>query len=243
MAKRILVCSWLSLCLTAALAFAQYDVHYSIGLRYQYASWNTNQQYYKTLDDYNNGVLTDFDSEMSHLYGPTASINYQKFGASITYLFGSWEFPKYPYWIWDGFNYDEDEVTETLKRADLVITVSYRVIPRLSVFVGFKSLSLEDEVKYRDYSDFDFTVESNGSGAGGGISGSLPLNRTLHGYATIGYMSLGGDLDTENLILEGGFRMYFGKTPIYGSLGYRYESFDSGDTILSGPALTLAYYH
>jgi hypothetical protein len=118
MVKRILICTGLVLCFTAALAFAQYDVHYSIGLRYQFASWNTNQQYYKSLEDLQNDVLTDFDSEMGNLYGPTASISYQKWGASMTYLIGQWNFPKYPYWFYDPIfqNYDQDEVTETFNR-------------------------------------------------------------------------------------------------------------------------------
>ena len=243
MAKHSIIIGILSIFLIASVAFSQSDVHYSIGLRYQMASWDTDMQYYASLDDLLNDVLTDFDSEMGHLYGPTASISYQKFGFSVTYLMGSWEFPSYPYWYSDYFgNFEEDEVTETFKRSDLIITVSYRVLPRLSVFVGFKNLKLTTEYKFAYNTDWNEEVDATGSGPGGGIAGSMPFSPTLHGYATIGYMDIGGDFETENLIGEGGLRMYFGSSPIFASLGYRYESFDGGDTILHGPILTAAFY-
>jgi len=233
----------MALCFASVLSAAQGTVHYSIGVRYELASWDfKGAYYYKTWDDYLNDVRTEFGSEMGNLFGPTASISYEKFGFSVTYLLGSWKFPKYPYWWSDGFYIYEDEVTETSKRSDLVITASYQIIPRLSVFVGFKNLSLKTEYRFRDNTSFDSDATATGSGAGGGLSGSLPFTLRLHGYATVGYMKLGGDLDTENIIAEGGLRLYFGNAPLFGSLGYRYESFDSGDTILHGPILTVAFY-
>jgi hypothetical protein len=250
MLKRMLICSWLVLCLSAGLTFGQYDVHYSVGIRYQLGMWDfpDTEYYYKTADDFYNDVRTVRKMQTGNLYGPTASISYQKYGFSLTYLTGSWNLPTIrsgaviPIDEYNGFQLYTD-FDQTFKRSDLVVTASYQIIPRLSAFVGYKNLTLKVENKFKDVPDANSEDKSTGSGVGGGLSGSLQLAPKFHGYATLGYMHLGGDLDTENLIAEGGLRLYFGTTPIYGSFGYRYESFDSGDTILSGPVLTVAYYH
>jgi len=245
--KKITIVFLLALCFSA-LTFAQSAIHYSLGLRYELASWDYKDlYYYKSWDDAQNDVKTEFGSEMGHLYGPTASINYQKIGFSVTYLMGSWEFPKFPIWYTDGTYIYEDEVTLTEKRSDLILTVSYQVIPRLSIFLGFKSLTLTDEYEFRDLTDANFDSTVSGSGIGGGLSGSYPFSSMFHGYATLGYLSLGGDYEGwGNLIVEGGIRLYLKNTPIFGALGYRYESFTgsdiTNDAVLHGPILTVSFY-
>jgi hypothetical protein len=240
----MLICSWLVLCLSAGLTFGQYDVHYSVGIRYQLASWD-----YKGIYTHDvNGDSSKLGSKTGNLFGPVLSISTQKISFSITYLLGSWKYDNIDTYIifydpYYGYFYDSDILGLTSKRTDLVITAAYQVIPRLSVFLGYKYLQLKHEFRYLNYPEVNEDVKGSGSGIGAGLSGSLQLAPKFHGYATLGYMHLGGDLDTENLIAEGGLRLYFGTTPIYGSFGYRYESFDSGDTILSGPVLTVAYYH
>jgi hypothetical protein len=244
---RIVFLSALSVLATASLLMGQTsDLHYSLGLRYEMASWDLDAFYYKTLEDYNNGVATEFGSEIGHLYGPTASLNYQKFGFSVTYLMGSWEYPTYPMmWYIDYYSGDTLQIneTETWNRSDLVVTASYRLAPQLSVFVGFKSLTLEDEIEIEVAGIVaDTTTEVSGSGAGWGLAGSIPFTPQLHGYGTVGFMYIGGDLEVENHIWEGGLRLYPQNMPFFGSVGYRYESFNGGGTILHGPILTVAFY-
>jgi hypothetical protein len=248
MVKRFALFTIVSVFLTASVGLAQTDIHYSIGFKYQYASWEYKDIY--TYDE--SGDSSEFGSEMGHLYGPTASIGYEKFGVSISYLMGSWEYEKLTDYIlyYDpgiGFYWVEDEVTLTTDRNDLVLTISYRVVPRVSLFVGYKYLTLKHEVTYQEHSQFDGESEYKGSGYGGGAAGSFPLTPKIQAYGTLGYMTVGGDFDGQNnLIVEGGLRMYFGTSPIFGSLGYRYESFDGSDevndSVLHGPILTIAFY-
>jgi hypothetical protein len=256
MIKKAIFLCLLSILMTVPVVFGQKsNIHFQVGVRYQLASWNyKDATYYKSEDDLLNGVDTEFESEMGNIYGPTISVSYQKFGFSATYMMGAWEYPNqwvkiyhwyssYNQWIWD----DDDEMEYSIKRYDLVMTASYQVMPRLSVFLGFKNLIIKDKSSHGYYTSLDDEDTFTGSGVGGGLSGSYPFSPMFHGYATFGYLSLGGDYEGwGNLILEGGIRLYFKNTPIFAALGYRYESFTGSDTmhdaVLPGPVLTVAFY-
>ncbi len=252
MTKRIVLLTILSLVLTASFCVAQSNVHYSIGFRYQLSSWQLKDiYYYESEEAYDNQDSTELDSDMGHMYGPVVSLSVDKFAFSVNYMMGSWEFEK-QYVDW---GFDDDYVTVKPKRSELILTASYKVLPRLMVFLGFKSLILKEEYEYAGYSEFNDETELKGTGYGGGLSGSVPLTPTLQGYGTLGYMSIGGDFKEYedvtgdpwgNLIFEGGIRLFLENTPIFGALGYRYESFTGSnvmnDAVLHGPILTVAFY-
>ena len=249
MVRTYIILIVLALCLMAPLAFAQQsDVHFAVGLRYQLGSWQVKDIYYYDSEDaLVNGDTTELGSEVGHMYGPMISISYQKFAVSFNYMMGSWEFPKQYLFIWTPLGWDYDFAINTPTRNEMIVTLSYRVAPRIQVFVGYKYLTLKEKFEYDYYTEFDFEIENKGSGFGGGISASAPFSPTIHGYGTLGYMSIGGDFEGwGNLIAEGGIRLYLKNSPLYGAVGYRYEAFSESDTMndaaLHGPILTISYY-
>jgi hypothetical protein len=248
MTKRTIFLVILSLALTASFCLAQGNVHYSLGFRYQLSSWQLKDVYvYETAEAVLSGDSTELGSEMGHMYGPIVSLSVDKFAFSVNYMMGAWEFPKQFTIVWDGSAWDTDDVIVKPKRSELIVTASYKVLPRMMIFLGVKNLIMKEEYEYANYTEYNDEFEAKGTGFGGGVSGSLPLTPNLQGYGTLGYLSLGGDFEGwGNLIFEGGLRLFPRNMPIYGSLGYRYESFTGSDVmndaVLHGPILTVAYY-
>jgi len=244
MLKSTIIASLMALGLLTATAYAQSDLHFSAGLRYQLSSWQVQDvYYYNSQEAAQNYDSTELGSEFGHLYGPIVSLSIQKFSFSVNYMMGSWEFPKQ----FVDLVFDTDDGTLTAKRSELIITASYQIIPRLMLFLGFKNLTLKEEFEFANYPEYNYDTENKGSGYGGGISGSYPFSPAIHGYGTLGYLSIGGDFDGwGNLIFEGGVRLFIKNVPVFGAVGYRYESFTGSgtmnDAVLHGPILTVAFY-
>ena len=243
-------------------ASAQTKVHFAVGAKYWLASWNT------TYVDPITGNTEELDPATGSMIGLTGSLKVEKFGLNVTFFSGSgWEWTEE---IGDFTGYDElgnyyeyygsMSNKEELSRSDLILTVSYNIIPQLSLNAGYKSTAYTD--KFSSSYDYDYDVydpygiyqgtyttagdnseeyDINGSGPGGGIGLNLPITKgKLSFYANLGYFSLGDDLETGDTIIDAGLNYILGSNWVI-SGGYRYEAYEE-EIHINGVNIGISYF-
>ncbi|MBI5193963.1 MAG: hypothetical protein HZA08_11050 [Nitrospirae bacterium] len=127
----------LILIITIAMVFAFSNMamaeqpHVSVGLKTWAATWDTK------LDTGSGNK--DFSSDYGLMLGPSVNVQYDKYFAGASYLFGTFSFPAVSVAATD-INLDAD-------RTDMDISAGYYFHPNVAAFLGYKLMDLKYKMK------------------------------------------------------------------------------------------------
>ncbi|NQS97231.1 MAG: hypothetical protein HQ591_02145 [candidate division Zixibacteria bacterium] len=262
----------LFLLVLASFTFAQTTIHWAVSGKLFLANWeNTYTDYVwdETEGDYVESNVTE-SMGTKPMMGLTVGLKRAKIGLSLTLFTGSgWGVEEEWTEVWGDYTYMEFFDYE-FSRTDLIFAASYSLTPRISLFAGYKNISLEEKYLYRekwddglgdaDSLEAEYTYDYSLGGVGFGVAFNYPVMPKLIPFANIGYFILGGEIEEEGLTTDlssGNVTFELGAnyvltSNIIASASYRFESFATTaefegeewdqDSAISGPSITLTYF-